>query len=487
MPRLPDYTSLGDGPAPRSNRPSVQDRSGEILGQAIGQAGQALQQVAAQREDQQAQLELTQARSALLVADIQTRQSFANDPDWKTYTQRYQDQMRQASDEALKGISGRRQKQLFQAAAAADIARGSAAVTDQAQAKRTDIGHASTVTTLDALRSSSLQAPDEGTRAAAVGAAHQLIDASVTNGDLTAEQGATIKKQWTADYSKGAVEMLPYDKQIEILSHPKGTVADFLQPDKREEMLQHSILAKQVEDQRALALQKQQQEEQQKAIQNDFLGRMNSGSLTPQDVLHSGLAPFGSGSKDEFLNMLKTQTKEPKTDPSLFNELFARAHLPDGNPGKITNENQLNPYLIAGRISMEDLTKLRNEVQGQNTTEGQSEAAMKKGMFDVARNTLTRSSPLLGIVDPEGEANLQRFTTWFVGEYDKQRAAGKSASQLLSPDSTDYLGKRLQNYMRSPQEIIQGQLGSATAAPARVAPARKEGESMDDYLTRAGK
>lgn len=485
MPRLPDFTALGEPQAPRTRVPIVSDQSAQIIDQAGLQLGQTLRQIGTQLEDKQSQLEQTQARSALLVSDIQTRQSFEGDPDWKTYTQRYQEKMSQNIDATEQTITNPRDRALFRAQANLDLARGTAAMAEQAQRKRVDAGHANTVMSLDALRQSSLSAPDEGTRAAAVGAAQQLINASVNTGDLTAEQGAMLKKQWTASYSEGAVQMLPYANQIDLLSKPKGTVADFLEPDKREEMLQHAILAKHVEEERALALQKQQEEIQQKAIQNVFLQRMQNNQLTTQDVLSSKLAPFGSGSKEEFLRMLKPTAD--KTDPALFNELFARAHLPDGTTGKLVDENQLNQYVIAGRLSMEDLGKLRGEIVGNKTTDGQSEEKLKEGLYNVAKNTLVHSNALIGLQDPAGEENLQRFTSWFIGEYAKQRAAGKSPQQLLSPDSSDYLGTRLQSYVKSPQQIMQSVLQSATQAPAANAVPRKEGESADDYLKRIGK
>jgi hypothetical protein len=484
MARIPDVTALGERPIPQPGGPRVVDQSGEILAQGIERFGNTLQHIADQRQQQQSELEQAQARSSLLVSDIQARRALQDDPNWQTYEARYRDQMGKAVEAAQSKITGRRNQEMFGAQAKLDLERGAAAVAEEAQRKRVDVGHATTLSSLDALRTSSLQAPDEATRAAAVGAAHQLIQASVATGDLTAEQGAQLQKQWTASYSEGAVSMRPFAQQIEVLSKPKGTVADFIAPDKREEMLQHAILAKQVEDQRALALQKQQQEEAQKA----FLARMQSGQLTPQDVLRSNLSPFGSGSKDEFLNMLKAHGgASGKSDPQTFNELFTRIHLPSGSAGKITNENELNDYMSKNLLSIEDLQKLRNEVQGNNTTEGDSEAQLKKGLFEVAKNALTRSNPLLGIQDPIGEENLLRFNSWFLGEYQRQRQTGKTPQQLLSPDSPDYLGRRLQSYVRSPQQIIQDTLESATRAPATQAPARKQGETPDEYLKRIGK
>ena len=260
-----------------------------------------------------------------------------------------------------------------------------------------------------------------------------------------------------------------------------------LTPDQRLELEQRAkitISAQYTDLEHARELAKQQLEDRQKVTQNQLLQKMNGGQLSANEVLNSNLNPFGSGSKDEFINMLKA--KAVKTDPALFNELFARAHLPDGSPGKIVDENQLNSYVIDQRLNIEDLSKLRGEISGNKTTDGESESKLKNGLFEVAKSTLTRSNPLIGLRDPIGDENVQRFTSWFMGEYAKQRQAGKSPQQLLDPESPDYLGKRLKSYVRTPQQIMQGVIESATQAPSTNAVPRKVGESAADYLARTG-
>lgn len=305
------------------------------------------------------------------------------------------------------------------------------------------------------------------------------------------------QRQGLKDYAQG--ELAKYSVIGRINADPTHMLVELkagqstdpavkaLTPDQRVELEQRAkitISAQYTDAEHARELAKQQEEARQKITQNQFLQKMSGGQLSAQEVLNSNLAPFGSGSKDEFINMLKA--KAVKTDPALFNELFARAHLPDGNPGKIVDENQLNPYLIDQRLNIEDLGKLREEISGNKTTDGESESKLKNGLFEVAKSTLTRSNPLIGLRDPIGDENVQRFTSWFIGEYAKQRQGGKSPQQLLDPESPDYLGKRLKGYVRSPQQIMQDTLESATQSPATNAVPRKAGESADDYLKRAG-
>jgi len=318
---------------------------------------------------------------------------------------------------------------------------------------------------------------------------------------LTAEQKQQLKDKAQSEMAYNSVVGM-------IQMHPANMLATLrtgdstdpairaLSPEQRVQAESHArqaINAQYVDQEHQMRLAQQAEELRQKQTQNVFLQKMNDGQLDAQTILRSNLAPFGSGSKDEFLNMLRTRDKQPKTDPATFNEIFARINMPDGAgfgggpSGKITDANQLNPYLIDGKINMEDLTKLRAEVEGKGTAQGEAEAKLKSGLIEVAKSTLTHSNPLIGIQDPQGDSNLQQFTSWFLNEYQRQRNAGKSSADLLSPDSPDYLGKRISAFVRSPQQIMQDVLKSATNAPGTNVIPRKAGESAEDYLKRTGK
>lgn len=311
---------------------------------------------------------------------------------------------------------------------------------------------------------------------------------------LQAEQKQKLKEYAQSELAKysviGRINANPANMLVELKAgDSKDPAVRALDPAARLELevrARQTLNAQYIDQEHQMALAKQALELQQKKTQNGFLSAMQNGQLTADRVLNSNLDPFGSGSKDEFLNMLRARDKAPKTDSTTFNELFARINLPDTAPGKITNANQLNSYLIDGRLDIQDLDKLRAEVEHKGTADGEAEAKLKSGIFEVAKSTLTKSNPLIGLQDPIGDENLQRFTSWFLSEYQRQRGAGKTPTELLSPDSPDYLGKRITNYVRNPQQIMQDVLKSATT-PAVSAIPRKEGESAEDYLKRTGK
>lgn len=267
-----------------------------------------------------------------------------------------------------------------------------------------------------------------------------------------------------------------------------------------------------IEQERAQALQQQQ-------TQDGFLKKLVDKSLSTDDVLKSNLDPFGSGSKEQFIQLIKAAQDRPiKTDSGTWQNLYSRIHLPDGDPKKLVDENELNAYVIAGKLSYEDLNHLRGEVQGSKTTDGKNEGELKKRLMDYATSKLVKANPMLGIRDPEGEEQLLKFQTHFFKEYQDQRKNGKSAMSLLDPGSPDYLGKSVNNFVKTPQQIIRDQINAsgistqpspglsptpdASGLPNSLVPpqqqvptqapapnpekSRRPGESPADFLKRTG-
>lgn len=192
------------------------------------------------------------------------------------------------------------------------------------------------------------------------------------------------------------------------------------------------------------------------ATQNEFLVRMQAGDLTASDILGSNLEPFGEGSKDTFLRMLNKDANTIRTDPVLFQALFDRINRPDGDAAKITDENFLNQYVESGRLTFEDLNRLRGEIQGKKTSAGKMEADLRSTALQAAKVALTASNPLLGIRDPKGSERFLAFSAWFDAEYKAGRDDQKTPRQLLDPTSPDYIvGPGIEIFKRSQQQIIQ--------------------------------
>jgi len=264
--------------------------------------------------------------------------------------------------------------------------------------------------------------------------------------------------------------------------------------------IDQAVRAKEIEQERRLKEQERVAKVQQQQTQNNFLVSLVDKKLTTKEVLSSNLDAFGSGSKEQFIQMLKTANSSEsrlQTDGGTMISLFRRIHLPDGDPKKLVDENDLNGFFGNG-LSMVDLNRLRDEMQGKQTDAGRIESTLKKQVLDIAEGQLTKSNPLTGFRDPVGDEQMQRFMVYFLEEYKARRAKGESATELLSPDSPNYLGRNIRAYVRTPQQIMRDLAPKRTqrdglaltpVAPTSGANApkenqRKPGESPQDYLKR---
>jgi hypothetical protein len=237
MPRIPDATSLGYS-VPQARTPRFQDRSGQIVGDAtqrlagtIGQAADVLQE----REDKFA---YAQAKSALLQADIEARRELENDGDWATYETRYSEKMAKAREKATGLIRSNRDRALFDMDAKLDVERGVGEIRGVSKRKEIDWGRGALDATLEANRTAALNAKDEQTRAALIAATQEMIGGAKAKGYVSEQEAVNHQQVWTANYAEAYVGMQPATDRIALLSKPKGTVADYIAPDKRVALLE---------------------------------------------------------------------------------------------------------------------------------------------------------------------------------------------------------------------------------------------------------
>jgi hypothetical protein len=237
MATIPDVDAMGARPIPQSRRPIVTDRSGEIVGGALAQAGDQLGRFAAVQQERVDRFAYARARSALLQADIAARREIDSDRDFGTYEKRYQERMKKAREAATGMLRDPSDRAAFDDAAGLDIARGALDVNRLAKGRETEWARGELDTMLSANREAALNAGDESTRAALVRATQDAIKGAVAKGYINPDDGSRIQRTWAAEYGEGVVEMLPAEEQVRLLSNPKGTAADFIDPAKRSSML----------------------------------------------------------------------------------------------------------------------------------------------------------------------------------------------------------------------------------------------------------
>lgn len=451
MPKIKEYTSQINAPGPQDRRRPVAEDfgSGEGLvrfGQGLSDFGDKL----AQRQEQVETSELN-AKMSKTQADwavkINERVRAGNLDSEKTLQEIEEDLSKMEE-----GVQTRGGQAYFNQAAARlkghflETANASAAELAGQKAKNNYLESFSS--------QSSALISDPSAFEITKGFHDDNLDEMVRNGSLPAMAAEELKRNGATGLAKssikGWIKLNPDRAKADLDSglwdsHIDGQIKDQMYGE-----IDQAKRAKDADDIRKLAEFERVKKERQELTQNKFLEALTKNELTAKDILDSDLDAFGSGSKQQFIEMMKTNSEQRiKTDASVKISLFDKIHS-----GEITDENKLNQFFGRG-LTMEDLNQLRGEIQGKKTIDGSIESDLKKGVIDIAKGKLSRTNPMLGIRDPQGDERLQRFQTYFLTEFKKQKEAGKTAQQLLSPDSPDYLGKQIDRYTGTPQEIIK--------------------------------
>ncbi len=127
-----------------------------------------------------------------------------------------------------------------------------------------------------------------------------------------------------------------------------------------------------------------------------------------------------------------------KTNPALFNALFARALLPKGDPNRLGIE-ELGSHVGHG-ITAADFNSINARITGAGDPRKEIENNLMAQTFDNVRAHLgATKNPITGAVSPLGSDAFTRFNAWFQQEYALAIRGGKTPTQLLDPRSPDYL------------------------------------------------
>lgn len=278
-----------------------------------------------------------------------------------------------------------------------------------------------------------------------------------------------LERTTKEDLAESAVEgIIRQDPERGLAELASGKWGEYLSADRASSLTRTAeigIRAKEIERQRAEAAAEKAAAKARQATADSFLPKIfgaDGVTLTTREVLDSNLEPPQKQHYIELIQRVSTASDKLKTDPAVMIDLFQKINLPDGDPNKIVDETKLDAYFGRG-LDTTSLDYLRREMQGGRTAEGRIENDLKKGLFDVAKTTLTGTNSLFRIRDPNGDLQLQRFMSYFLPEYQRQRQAGKTAAELLDPDSPSYLGKAIDRFKRSPTQMMQDMIQDAPA------------------------
>ena len=101
----------------------------------------------------------------------------------------------------------------------------------------------------------------------------------------------------------------------------------------------------------------------------------------------------------------------------------------------------------------------------------------RKLLENLFKKRITKSNPVTGLVDIRGDELYMQAFAKIDDIIDRAIKAEKPLADLYDPTKDDYIGKQLENYVRTPQQIIKdmaSQFGVDQGIP--------EGGSNDDTI-----
>ena len=221
----------------------------------------------------------------------------------------------------------------------------------------------------------------------------------------------------------------------------------------------------------------------------------NDPALTPESRMR--MLGFVSAGPNPKVNVAASQ----HTAMGLLDDM----RKPAGDPSRITSMDQITDAYTQGKLTREDFTFLQGQFANVRSPDGDKLANMERDFVNGMKSSITKSNPLLGNIDHEGDPKFYEFN-WMVNQRVAQyRQEGKNPFDLFDPSKPDYLGtpKAMQQYTTSMTQSTQHvtdalgltipQAGVQPQAPGNAVPAaptapptlpRQPGESMQSWVAR---
>lgn len=239
MARLPDAMDLGERRVGDGRTRIVVDQSAQIAAEGLDRTAQNINAAVQRYAQHDDAFNYARAKSALLTADAKIRKDFETDGDWATQETRYNEAMKTAREEAGKLIKGARSRALFDNDAKLDVDRGAENIRAQARSTEGHWGRGELDKTLDQNRTAALETKDVKTRDALIQATQDSIHSAVQKRYITPDQAVELQQHWAKSYGEGFIDVQTSDaEKLKLLRNPKGNPSGFIDPDKRQEMIQ---------------------------------------------------------------------------------------------------------------------------------------------------------------------------------------------------------------------------------------------------------
>jgi hypothetical protein len=241
-------------------------------------------------------------------------------------------------------------------------------ITRHTQKRQIDDTKASTLTAIEGLEQAYYGAGSDAQASALLAQIKGVLAGQVQAGVFSAVEAEVLWKNLRQGMVKNSVI-------ADIMDDPEGTLAELeakkydgleeadrlslIKAASTEIKLRH--LARAAEEAKVAAAAKAMKEEEIRGLQDSFIARLQTGELTAEEILKSGLDPVGGGSKDFFLKALeakaKGEMKEEKgpfevSDPEVYATTFERI-----STGQIGNEAEILSMMGSG-LSAKDTEHL---------------------------------------------------------------------------------------------------------------------------------
>ncbi len=180
---------------------------------------------------------------------------------------------------------------------------------------------------------------------------------------------------------------------------------------------------------------------------------MAAGTLDPKSFFDPNATFVETADRFQWYNKYKEYIKDRTgPNPAVENEVVRRILLPDGDTEKIYDMNGMRGFINKG-LTFEKAVQLSGWVD--NTPEGKIAADNRKGLFELAKSKLAKTSMMNPIPDPIGQMKLNQFMTALALEEQRYISEKKNPSDLTNPNSKDYFGNQMGKYARTQKEIMQ--------------------------------
>lgn len=494
MPQIKEYHSqVGTaGPLEKPNQRASADEFGASIGRGVAQLGQAVSHVAEVQ---------SRAEEAQEVADLHGRISDIKVKRYADLKDRYNsgeidiDDFRNGINEDFSEVGGEVRTKTGKLYLQRSQAESMESFTIAAMGDRAKLAgeKARTSMQLSIDNHTAILNDDPSQLNTAIFSSDEMVESSVASGFLPSVRADEFKAEFRKRYAKSAIRGWIKNKpELAKQNLEGGTWDQYLDGDLKHQLEGESdreINRRRIEQERVQSLEREAKRLKDEVVKKDLVTGMIDGNVSTVQIRDAEL----DASTTEHLFFLQdriNKQKVEKSDPVLYNSMLERIHLPDGDPRKITDQDQINNLVT--QLPLEQIKNLRTEFEGRSTIEGRHEGDLKSQFMKSARAALVKSS-LFGLPDPAGEENLARLMVSYQVEYREAKKSGKSPMQLLDPDNKDGMYKLIQKFQKSPAQIGQEmsesmmrQMGPYTPSPSATPnpKARKPNETPQQWRER---